>query len=306
MTNQNPAAAQSLNQDAERDRLRQRAILAKVNAHADRSMDRLFADIDVLLNNEPETDRQATPTNRTERPTQSATAGVNPDRYPQLQQGTPVYPPQSDFTPAKPPIELDPPQTKAPQQGVRIPLWLKVLMGAGIASIAGGSLLFWLVTERKIVLPNIDTSWVPFQSQSQATPEDLKFADYMRKSIAKIEAAPPATTATTIPNPANNIATAPTPSGQTTPTAINPTLVPAPAAIATTANPVKTPIALVKTLKTGDRPSAIFQIDGKSQTINVGQKIGTSNWSLLTVSNNEVMLKKAGGEIRSIRVGQKF
>jgi hypothetical protein len=298
MTNQNPAASQtqSPHRDPAQEQLRQRAILAKVNAHADRSMDRLFADIEELLSS----DLEIKPPSTAERVNQ--TTPYSTESSPAEPQYRSTYPPQSDFVPSPPAVELDSPPANKSDRAARIPLWLQILLGLSIASIAAGSLLLWLINERKIVLPNnIDTSWLPFQSQSQVSPADVKFANYMRKSLSKIEAATQATSATNLPNPANNVA-ATTPATQAIPIATNPTVVTVTAA----PTPVNTPISLVKTLKTGNRSSAIFQIDGNSRTVNVGQKIGTTNWSLLSVAKSEIVIKRTGGEIRSIAVGQKF
>jgi Tfp pilus assembly protein PilP len=296
MTNQNPA----ISSKSPQDRRLQHDILAKVNAHADRSMDRLFADIEELLGDEPN-------------PAKSTAAGQTPahdERYPQQQSPASTYPPQSAF-PGQRVLSPDSSYTEAPAQKPaakptkRIPFWLKMLLGVGITSMASGSLGFWLVNERKVVLPQIDTSWLPFQSR--VAPADAQFADYMRKSLAKIEAAPPATT-TPAATPVNSNTSIIAPTAN--PAVTNPATAPTKTIVTGTATPIATPvtnkIALVKTIQTGARPEAFFQIDGRTQSVRVGQKIGTSNWSLLTVAKGEVILKRKGGEIRSVYVGQKF
>jgi Tfp pilus assembly protein PilP len=296
MTNQNPA----MSSKSPQDRRLQHDILAKVNAHADRSMDRLFADIEELLGDEPNSGK-------------SDAAGRMPAND-ERQSPASTYLPQSAF-PGQRALSPDSSYTEAPaptpaaKPTKRVPFWLKAILGAGITSIAAGSLGFWLVSERKVVLPQVDTSWLPFQSR--VAPADAKFADYMRKSLAKINTAPPATTtpAATPFNPTTSII-APT----ANPAAINPAAINPAATTKTivtgTATPVATPvtskIALVKTIQTGARPEAVFQIDGRTQAVRVGQKVGTSNWSLLTVAKGEVILKRKGGEIRSVYVGQKF
>jgi Tfp pilus assembly protein PilP len=301
MTNQNPA----MSSKSPQDRRLQHDILAKVNAHADRSMDRLFADIEELLGDEPNSAK-------------STTAGQTPahdERYGQQQSPASTYPPQSAF-PAQRALSPDSNYTEAPAPNStakptkRVPFWLKAVLGVGITSIACGSLGFWLVTERKVVLPQIDTSWLPFQSR--VAPADAKFADYMRKSLAKIEAAPPVTTtpAATPFNPSTSIIAPTANPAAINPAATNPAAIPTKTIVTGTATPITTPvtnkIALVKTLQTGAHPEAVFQIDGRTQSVRVGQKIGTSNWSLLTVAKGEVILKRKGGEIRSVYVGQKF
>lgn len=299
MTNQNPASSQPPSSNLNRD------ILAKVNAHADRSIDRLFIDIDELLGDNLEPDTRSSQVDRYDRRAQYTAEPSRSTDYTTRQPQ--AYLPQSEFSAPQQFVEFEP--SKPAKK--RLPLWLKALLAIGATSIATGSILLWLVNERKIELPkNIDTSWLPFQS-SQVSPEDAKFAEYMQKSISKIESVKPQTTseiniATPIatnptgiiaapiaPNRANNIAPNPTEIIATAPSKISPTL-------------IKTPISLVKTLPTGNRPNAVFQVDGRSQTVNVGQKIGTSNWSVLSIAKGEVILKRKGGEIRSIYVGQKF
>jgi hypothetical protein len=305
MTNQNPAVP-APGSPQER---RQRDLLSKVNAHADRSLDRLFADIEELLSGDLEADNPSA-IERSQRQ-----AAIDPaHRYPQASS------PQSDARSAYYPApgvgtdedaifsdsSMDDIPAATPKRKKSLPIWLMVVSGLGITAIAAGSLLFWLVKERKIDMPNVDTSWLPFQSQ-QVSPADAQFADYMRKSIAKIEATDrvPVAQAPVAPAPAANIA-APIPTTQSaTPAATNPgTIVTAPISASPAA--VTTPIALVKTLDKTNRPGAIFQIDGQSQTIRVGQRIGTSNWSLIAVAKGEVTIKQKGGQIRSIDVGQKF
>ncbi len=296
MTDSNPAIPQPQSPQS-------RDILAKVNTHADRSMDRLFADIDELLSDDLSTDNPAA-ARSAQRSTYSPDSAYTDDRYSQ--------PPQAQFAPAAGSIDLDAPPTATPKPKRSMPMWLKAFIGIGITSVAAAGIGTWLVREQKIALPqNIDTSWLPFQSPRVA-PADAKFADYLRQSIAKIETADRSPVVATPTTPATNpVAIAPTP--QAVPFTANPivpaTQIPAKTAIvAAKATPriLKTPISLVKTLPDGKRPGAVFQIDRQNKTVNLGQKIGTSDWSLLAVSKREITIKRKGGEIRSIDVGQKF
>jgi hypothetical protein len=289
MTNQNPASSKPLDRD----------ILTKLNAHADRSLDRLFIDIDELLSGDLEADQKSAQSN------QSALSPVNYRTETESdQQYNQAYIPQSDRFSPQYTAELDPPQpskskAKLKKAARRIPFWLKAVLGVGVGSIAIGSGLVWLVTERKITIPqNIDTSWLPFQSKPQVSPEDAKFADYMRKSISKIESTKIATTAAIQLPPTAN------PAAATAPTPFNPAITTAP--IAAKSAEIQKPASLVKTIQNNKYPTAIFQIDQKNQIIKLGQKIGTTNWSLVNVSKTEVTIKRKGGEIRSIKVGQKF
>ncbi|WP_373538574.1 hypothetical protein [Chamaesiphon sp.] len=289
MTNQNPAVPSA---QSPLDRSRQRDILAKVNAHADRSLDRVFADIDELLSDDLATNTHTLSVQQPQRP-QYTTTSVYPEQYstrqpqqPQLQAQAPSYPPQ-------PAVE---PTPTAAKPKPNIPLWLKVLLGLSVTSIAIGSTLVWLVNERKIELPN--TSWLPFQSQSPTAVADANFAQYMQKSLARIAANTQAASVTTPTNPAPSIAA---PAASTAPN-------PATTTVPVTATPVAvtTPIGLVKTLPTNQQPGAVFEIDRRSVVVTVGQKIGNTNWSLIAVNKGEVMVKRKGGEIRAIDVGQKF
>jgi hypothetical protein len=316
MTNQNPASS-----NPQSTKLSQE-ILSKVNAHADRSIDRLFADIDELLsgdlsgdipfsdgrspsngstpnNNYIGADRQQyrypAETNRSAPPRMSDVQTQQPQsQYRQYQPPTEVTPPSQPVAPQ----QTQPSQPKSQKHKNGSPLWMKAFLGIGIVSIALSSLLLWLINERKISLPkNIDTSWLPFQS-SQISADDAKFAEYMRKSIAKIESANTQTSSSTAPT---NAATNPTSVGSPIPIT--------PGIITTTPNSANSntaSISLTKTLPTGDRPGAIFEINSQTQTVYAGEKIGTSDWSLLTVAKGEVIVKKTGGVIRSIYVGQKF
>ncbi len=295
MTSQNPASPNSQNPKLDRD------ILAKVNAHADRSLDRLFADIDGLLGGDLDEELNTPTHHRNAQSTHNAAAWHPDERQPQASL------PSSDFTSSRSAIDTEAPsQPIAPQQKKQIPTWLKLLLGISATSLAVGGGMLWLVNERKIELPkNIDTSWLPFQSNGRVAPEDAKFAEYMQKSIAKIDAAKTETPATTAPTTAiDNTALAPAPA--TAPSIIDPagTITATPSTEQATIT--TTPISLLKTFPASKRPQAIFKIDGRDLAVTVGQKIGTSKWSVLSVAKGEVILKKVGGEIRSIYVGQKF
>lgn len=290
MTNQNPASNNPPSGKFSQE------ILSKVNAHADRLIDPLFADIDELLSGDlsgeipPPVELQQPHRYSPESIRISQTSSTEAPSTPYQQ-----YQPQSNFTPPEPPIEPKyQKQSKPKQQKQGIPLWMKAFLGIGVVSIALSSLLLWLTNEKKIdIAKNIDTSWLPFQSKSQISPDDAKFAEYMRKSIAKIEAGN---------IQSNSAVVAPT---TTTPAFSNPgTVVSAipPANV----NTAKTAIALIKTLPKGERLGAIFELNNQAQTVYVGGKIGTSEWSLVTIAKGEAIVKKPGGVIRSIYVGQKF
>jgi Tfp pilus assembly protein PilP len=58
-------------------------------------------------------------------------------------------------------------------------------------------------------------------------------------------------------------------------------------------------------LELGNRSAALFEINGITQRINIGETIGTSGWTLVSVANQEAVVRR-NGEVRSVYVGQKF
>jgi hypothetical protein len=63
--------------------------------------------------------------------------------------------------------------------------------------------------------------------------------------------------------------------------------------------------ALVGILELGARSAALFEINGVSQRVYIGERIGSSGWSLVSVSNEEAVVRR-NGEVRSIYIGQRF
>jgi hypothetical protein len=294
-------------------------ILAKVNAHADRSIDRLFSEFDELFQNDveektpiPSVERSFTPPNssHSSNPSNLDTPFTpsnldTPFTPPNLD--TPFTPPnyvpisesESNFQAPKLRVETLQPQELMSTEKRGFPLWGKVFIGIGLISIASSTLLLWLIKENKITLPrNLTPSWLPVNSQPQVSAADAKFADYMRKSISTIESsnsrAASTSTPTTPIEPVNIIpvSTIPTPG-------IAPSTTPE-------LNNLKTKISLVETLDSGDRIGATFQIGDRAQTVNIGGKIGKSGWSLSTVTENTIIIVKPGSQNRSISIGQKF
>ncbi|WP_052050724.1 hypothetical protein [Leptolyngbya sp. KIOST-1] len=82
---------------------------------------------------------------------------------------------------------------------------------------------------------------------------------------------------------------------------------PAPSAAPPTAPPsAAAPIhALVGILELGNRSAALFEINGVSQRVYIGERVGSSGWSLVSVSNEEAVIRR-NGEVRSIYIGQRF
>ena len=62
---------------------------------------------------------------------------------------------------------------------------------------------------------------------------------------------------------------------------------------------------LVGLLELGDRSAALFEINGVSQRVYLGEPIASSGWSLVSVSSDEARIRR-NGEVRSIYIGQQF
>lgn len=62
---------------------------------------------------------------------------------------------------------------------------------------------------------------------------------------------------------------------------------------------------LVGVLELGDRSAALFEVDGSSQRVYIGETVGGSGWSIVSIGSEEVVVRR-NGEVRSIYIGQKF
>ncbi len=63
--------------------------------------------------------------------------------------------------------------------------------------------------------------------------------------------------------------------------------------------------ALIGVLELGERSAALFEVNGIPKRIEVGEQVGSSGWTLVSISNQEAIVRR-NGEVRSIYVGQKF
>ncbi|MDB9528946.1 hypothetical protein PN498_23335 [Oscillatoria sp. CS-180] len=66
-----------------------------------------------------------------------------------------------------------------------------------------------------------------------------------------------------------------------------------------------TPHTLLGVLELGDRSAALFEIDGVPQRVYIGERVGSSDWSLVSVANEEAVIRR-NGEVRSLYIGQRF
>jgi cytoskeletal protein RodZ len=113
---------------------------------------------------------------------------------------------------------------------------------------------------------------------------------------------PPQTTAVApggIAAPTTAPPTAPSPTAPSAPVATAPTTPTVP-----NISPSNTHV-LIGVLELGDRSAALFEINGTPQRVQVGESIGASGWTLVSISNQEAIVRR-NGEVRSIYVGQQF
>jgi hypothetical protein len=58
-------------------------------------------------------------------------------------------------------------------------------------------------------------------------------------------------------------------------------------------------------MEQGDRSAALFNTAGVTRYIFVGEGIGDSGWTLVSVANQEAVIRR-NGEVRSVYAGQSF
>jgi hypothetical protein len=71
------------------------------------------------------------------------------------------------------------------------------------------------------------------------------------------------------------------------------------------ANTVPDSYTVVGLIELGDRSAALFEVNGVTRRINVGENIGQSGWNLESVGNDQVTVNR-NGQVRSLSVGQQF
>ena len=65
------------------------------------------------------------------------------------------------------------------------------------------------------------------------------------------------------------------------------------------------PHTLLGVLELGDRSAALFEIEDVPQRVYIGERIGNSGWSLVSVANEEAVVRR-NGEVRTLYIGQQF
>lgn len=195
----------------------------------------------------------------------------------------------------------------------------RFLMGVGIASFVLGVGL-WISLNRQPIAVAPDAAVT-----TTASPADMAFAEYLQTSLQLLSQQ--ATTPTPSPPAiASNSSSSPTASAPTVeriyvpvyqapaaPTVTLPNLptvtAPTPATPPAPPPPAPTPAppqhTLVGILELGDRSVALFQSNGQTLRLSVGDTIGNDGWQLVQIQNQRAVLRRQG-EVRSLTVGQSF
>ncbi|MEM6451392.1 MAG: hypothetical protein AAF703_13885 [Cyanobacteria bacterium P01_D01_bin.105] len=162
--------------------------------------------------------------------------------------------------------------------------------------------------------PNvIERVFVPVYQNAQAptTPIPSVAVPRTNAQLPKVPVPAPVAAAAAIPPGAPAAATSSVPvvpvgaSALPTPTTPVPIAIsPANAAAITDTTPTSEHV-LVGVLNLGSRSAALFNIEGTSQRAYVGDRIGVSDWTLVSINGQDVQVRRKG-EVRSIYIGQRF
>ncbi|GAB4384999.1 MAG: hypothetical protein Kow00121_49330 [Elainellaceae cyanobacterium] len=222
--------------------------------------------------------------------------------------------------------------TELEQSGSFDKLLISVILATLL--ITGGA---WLFLRDRLPKNPVPVGLAP--AADPAPPQDRDFLTYVQRSLERIERAgkPPESVASSNTNqPPTVLERVYIPIYQPSPGASNPSTLPPPqvttAPIAPTAPPqvavapsVAPPVApsaapappaiqniapdpthvLIGLLELGDRSAALFEIDGTPQRIQVGERIGASGWTLVSINDQEALIRR-NGEVRSVYIGQQF
>jgi hypothetical protein len=277
-------------------------VSSAANAHADKVMDELFADIEELLSGDlsvPHPNRGNTATANKAIPARTTSAAaaaasavkstLDRDWQRDLDDSDGIDNHEGAESPP-PAVATNPATVPAPSKNRRPPtqILMRVLITIAIltAGISGG--LWWLLSTHKLNVNNLDRyhlGWLKGYFQSQPVPpDDSRFAEYLRRALDKADRQPKPS----VPAPA-----------ATNPAVLAPTELPD--SNASTA-PARNSLAKINTVGV---PSANIETDGKSQTFRVGDLIGDTGWKVVAIAKNEVTVKR-GSEVKSLFIGQKF
>ena len=306
-----------------------------VEAYAEDLMDDIFSDVDRILAGDESAAYAATA-----EPSMAETAAFNAEAVTvpamivplqtavETREAAPITE-QPDAGDAKTDERPEQPGKKRP--------WGKFVLGTACLS-ALAAFGFWWARQQSAPAP------VPVVSDTtpaaESVSEEMAFGEYLTRSLrvirgeqsAQIESQQPNSPVATAPNPAAGnqptgqpgviervfvplLQPGSRPSAPTT----SPSSLPAPSAPSSAAQPstsngssgsvpniaANSTHELVGILELGDRSAALFEIDGSPQRVYIGETVGGSGWSIVSISNEEVVVRR-NGEVRSIYIGQEF
>jgi hypothetical protein len=269
-----------------------KSISKVVGQHADRVMDGLFSEIEELLSGDLQEQQPAKFQRATPAPQQleSAQPAMSPHAAEQQVAGN--RPPVAAGAALPPGGQSTAQPAPARRRGLKG--WV---VGGGSALLVGGG-LWWLQSQGKIDLTALGRGESPIAFSNNA---DVKFSEYLRGSLTKIDSNNPNLASTGTPA-AQGVSSSTAPSSSQGAIAI-----PNPPTAATGTASAAIDATLVKIVP-GNPPMVEFSIGGQVQQFKGGDQIANSGWILTNVINtvdNEVILKR-NGESRSLKLNDKL
>lgn len=298
-----------------------------VDAYAEHLMDTLFEDVDRLLEGGealPASSSELAPLSAETGDETALTATSNLDRDLDILGTTALE---------EAPLPASPAQPAPKRRWLRLS-WETLLVLVTLSAAAGLGVL-WAISQQRLnqAVPAADAS-----AATQTAQPNAEFLNYLQRSLEVIAnrsgSEGEAATGADIPNvavlPGTPMVVPPAPVGmgaiqgsqapinviervyipyQATPNPSQPPTAAAPAPSGQAQQPQNTASAAIHTLvgvlELGSRSAALFEVNGVPQRIYIGERIGSSGWSLVSVSNEEAVIRR-NGEVRSVYIGQKF
>lgn len=232
--------------------------------------------------------------------------------------------------------------TSTPQNWRRFWTMNRALLGAAGLSIMA-TIGLWVHQRQQVPLAVTAPAASPVEVPTVGS--EVEFLEYLRRSLEVIAQNAPATPTTTtgvpdvtvalnssnaagLPPIGSNALPSPSPAGgPSTPGAVNVierVYVPYPSTAAAVGTPTSgaatgTPTTgsgavaavaanshkLLGVLELGDRSAALFEIEEVPQRVYIGERIANSGWSLVSVANEEAVVRR-NGEVRTLYIGQQF
>ncbi|ESA35912.1 hypothetical protein N836_10305 [Leptolyngbya sp. Heron Island J] len=222
--------------------------------------------------------------------------------------------------------------------------WRTFALGAICLSALTATGIWWIRQQPSFQSATVPTATAPTAPPTPIISEEAAFGNYLKRSLRVISSERSAQTETqfpsaiaTAPTTATGTQAAGSPQqannviervfvpllqpsagnnnqGRPSNVVTLPPSLPAPNAGTTGQNNNATPVPniaasntyeLVGVLELGDRSAALFEVNGSSQRVYIGETIGGSGWSIVSINNEEVVVRR-NGEVRSIYIGQQF